>query len=245
MSYTCRNMTVYTAPNTRSYQRSFRISSWSAVAALVGISLFSIYEPEGVSRSTNVALAFLIGAIVLGAVVYALILSSKEAVWKVKHAFQWELTKDKIIQNHKDGGTVEISLNEVTSLHESHGWLLVRGGEPPKGITIPSDLNGFEQIKRELTARCAATPLKVKSSPLTFLPHILWILSFLFLIFSRTRAVVLVSGAALLLLLPLWAAHSLRHIWRSKSIPKPVLFSCLLSWLITSWIVFKCVKAVI
>lgn len=148
-------MTVYGAPDTHSYQRTFRVFSWSAIAALLGIFLFSVFEPQGVSRSTNVALAFLMGAIVLAAVVYAVILSLKEGMWKVKQAFQWELTDDKIIQSHKDGRTVEIPLNAVKSLHEYHGWLLIGGGEPPKGITVPSDLNGYQKIKRELTSHCS------------------------------------------------------------------------------------------
>lgn len=92
-------------------------------------------------------------------------MSPKEAIWKFKQNHQWELAGDKLIQQDKNGGIVEIVLNEVTSLHESHSWLIVRGGEPPKAITIPSDLNGFEQITRDLTTRCAVTPLKSKVSP--------------------------------------------------------------------------------
>ena len=236
-------MTVYTAPSTRPYQRPFRIISWSAIVALLGIFLFSIYEPEGVSRSANVGLAYLMGAIVLGAVGYGLFLSRKEAMWKVEHAFQWELTDGKIVQRHNDGKTVEIALNEVKSLHESHGWLLVRGGEPLRGIAIPSDLNGFEYIKQELNARCGLTPLKVKVSPFAFLPHTLGILSLLCLFISHIPTVVLVSGATLLLVLA-YATMSLRRIWRTKPIPKLVLLSYVLTWLITAWLVFQRVKAV-
>jgi len=238
-------MTVYRAPDTRSYQRLFRIFGWSAIAALVSILLFSIYEPQGVSRSTNVALAFLIGAIALGVIGYGLSLSFKEAMWKVKQASQWELTDDKLVQNHKDGATVEIPLNEVKSLHEYHGWLLVSGGEPLKGITVPSDLSGYEQIKRELTSHCDVTPLKVKISPFSFLPSIVWILLFLLFLFSHISAVTLTSGAASLLLYPVLAAYSLRRIWRTKPIPKLVLLSHILAWLIIAWLYYQRVKAVI
>lgn len=243
--YTRRAMTVYTAPTTPAYQRSFRIFSWSAIALLLGIWVFSIYEPDGVSRSVNIALALLMGAVVLVAIVYAFILSPKEAMRKLKRDLQWELADDKLIQKDKNGGTVEIVLNEVTSLHESHSWLIVRGGDPPKTITMPSDLNGFEQIKRDLTARCAVTPLKSTFSPLSFLPHVLWIVCFLFLIISHIRALVFISGAVLLLIWPLWTARSIRRIWRGRPIPKRLLFSCLLSWLILAWVVFKCVRAVV
>jgi hypothetical protein len=237
-------MTVYTAPSTRPYQRPFRIIGWSAIVLLLGIFVFSIYEPEGVSRSTNVALAYLMGVIVLGAVGYGLAVSSKEAMWKVKHAFRWELTDDKIVQVAKDGAEGHIALNEVKSLHEYHGWLFVRGGEPPRTISIPTNLDGFEQIKQQLATRCSLAPLKVKASPLVCLPHILGLLSLLFLFFSQMRTVVLVS-AATLILVQAWAFKSFRRIWRARPMPPLVLSSYVLTWLILAWLIFRRLEAVI
>jgi hypothetical protein len=237
-------MTVYTAPSTRPYQRPFRIIGWSAIVLLLGIFVFSIYEPEGVSRSTNVALAYLMGVIVLGAVGYGLAVSSKEAMWKVKHGFRWELTDHKIVQVAKDGAEGHIALNEVKSLHERHGWLFVTGGEPPRTISIPSDLDGFEKIKQELTARCSLAPLKVKVSPLAYLPHILGLLSLLSVFFSHIPAVVLVS-AATLVVYQAWAFNSLRRIWRSGPMPPLVVSSYVLSSLILAWLIFQRLKAVI
>jgi len=179
---------------------------------LVSILLFSVYEPQGVSRSTNIALAFLMGAIALAALVYGVILSLKEGMWKVKHAFQWELTDDRIIQSHKDGRTVEIPLNTVRSLHEYRGWLLVSGGEPLKGITVPSDISGYEQIKRELASHCALTPLKVKVSPSSLLPYIVWILLLLLFLISHVPAVILMAGTALLVFYPVLVAYGLRRV---------------------------------
>lgn len=235
---------MHKAPSTRSYQRPFRIISWSAIAALLGIFLFSIYEPEGVSRSTNVGLAYLMGAIVVGLIGYGLSLSSKEAMWKVKHAYQWEMTDDKIVESLKDGGTVEIALNEVKSLEERRGWLLITGGEPPRGIFVPTDVDDFERIKRALTAQCGLTPLKVRVSPVAYLPLMLMLVSVVLVLFSRTPAVVLGSGATLLLL-QAWAVKSLHRIWRGRPIPKLVLVTYVLSWLITAWLVFVQVRAVI
>jgi hypothetical protein len=210
----------------------------------VGIWLFSIYEPQGVSRSTNVTLAFLMGAIALGVIGYGLSQSFKEAMCKAKKAFQWELTDDKIIQSHEDGRTVEIPLSEVKSLHEYHGWLLVSGGEPPKGITVPLDLNGYEQIKRELTAHCAVTPLKVRVSPFSYLPSIVFILLFLLFLFSHVPTVIVIAGTALLVFYPVLVAYSLRRVWRTKSIPKLVLLSHILAWLTIAWLLFQRVKVV-
>jgi hypothetical protein len=228
-------MTVYKPQETRSYQRHFRTYAWSAIAVLLGILLFSIYEPQGVSRPTNIALAFLSGAIVLGAILCAYILSAKQALWDVKHVFQWELTADKIIQKHDDGRTVEISLNDVRTLNEGRGWLFVGGGEPQKTIAIPSDVNGFDQIRRQLMAYCTVTPVNVKRSPIGFLGWGAWISVFVLFVISDSRAVILASGIALLLLYPLLTAHSLRPIWRTKAIPKRILLTYSWVWLILAW----------
>jgi hypothetical protein len=237
-------MTVYTAPSTRPYQRPFRIISWSAIGLLLGISLFSIYEPEGISRSRNIALAYLVGLIVLGAAGYGLALSSREMIWKAKQGFQWELTDSKIVQIDRDGRRGEIALNEIKSLHEYQGWLFVGGGEPPRRIAIPTDLDGFERIKQELTTRSSLAPLKVKVSPLAYAPFMLGLLSLLCLFFSHLPAVVLISSA-MLVLVQGWAIKSFRRIWRARPIPKLFISSYVLSLLILAWLIFERLKAVI
>jgi hypothetical protein len=242
--YTLGLMTVHIAPTTSPYQRPFRIIGWSAIVLLLGIFIFSIYEPVGVSQSTNVALPYVMGVIVLGAVGYGFAVFSKEAMWKVKQGFRWELTEEKLLQTDKDGAKAYIALNEVKSLHEYHGWLFVGGGEPLRTIAIPADLYGFEQIKHELTARCSLEPLKVKVSPIRYLPHILGLLSLLSVIFSHVPAVVLIS-AATLILVQVWAFKSFRRIWRATPMPTLVLSSCVLTWLILAWLIFQHVKSVI
>jgi hypothetical protein len=242
--YSLGLMTVYTAPSTRPYQGPFRVISWSAIGLLLGISLFSVYEPEGISRSTNIALAYFIGVILLGAVGFGLVLAYKEAMRKAKQGFQWELTDDKIVQFDKDGTEAEIALDEVKSLYEYHGWLFAGGGEPPGRIAIPADLDGFERIKQDLIARSSLAPLKVKVSPLAYLPLLLGSLSLLFLFFSHLPGVVLISSA-MLVLVQAWAVNSLRRIWRARPIPKLFMSSYVLSLLILAWLIFERLKAVL
>ena len=62
----------------RQYDLSFRIFATGGIFASA-ILLFSFFEPEGTSHSTNVALAIIMGAIVLGAVVYAYLLAYMDA----------------------------------------------------------------------------------------------------------------------------------------------------------------------
>jgi len=234
-------MPLYTVSTTRPYQRLFRILGWGAIIVLLGICLFSIYDPVERNHSTNVLLAWVAGAIVLGAVVGAVMLSSKEALWKVQRAFQWELTGEKIIQRHEDGTTREIPLTHIESLHEGHGWLIIRGGEPVRQISVPLEINGLEELKRELTAHCAVTPLKVKFSPLSFFPLVLAIAAYCFLFASHNRAVVMVAGAAALLLQG-WAYYWVWRVLRAKPMPRLVMLSFVLSWLLLAWIVYQRTK---
>jgi hypothetical protein len=76
-------MTLYRMPSDRPYLLRFRIFSWSAIAVLLAVALFAAYEPQGVGRFTNVALAVLAGALVLATVVVGLVFSTKDALWKM------------------------------------------------------------------------------------------------------------------------------------------------------------------
>jgi hypothetical protein len=238
-------MTVYRMPSVRPYQRRFRIFSWSAIAVLLAITLFAIYEPQGVSRSTNIALAIFMGAIVIVAIVYGTALSSKEALWKLKHSFQWELTEDKIIQNRANHETIEISLNAIAALREFNGWLFVSGTESQKGIMISQDVDGYDEVRRQLIARCPLTPTK-KANPLAaIIAAVVLATLFGFVIVSHVPAIVIGSGLGLVLLWPAFVGYTLRPFWRAKSVRTRLLITYLLSWLILVWIVFRAVKALI
>ena len=63
-------MPVFRMPQTRQYDLSFRVLAAGGILA-GAILLFSFFEPEGTSHSTNVVLAIIMCAIVLGAVVCA------------------------------------------------------------------------------------------------------------------------------------------------------------------------------
>jgi hypothetical protein len=117
MLYTSWAMTLYQMPAESPYERPFRIFGWSSILALLGICLFSIYEPQGLSHFTNVALAWVAGAIVLTAVVLGTVLSTKEGLWKLNRTYQVELSDGKIIQTRAGSPSVEIPLNQIESLH--------------------------------------------------------------------------------------------------------------------------------
>jgi hypothetical protein len=238
-------MTVYRMPSDRPYQRHFRVFGWSAIAILLATALFAIYEPSDVSRTTNIALAIFMGAIVIVAVFYGMLVSSKEAVWKLKHSFEWELTAEKIIQNRESGDAVEIALNKISTLREFNGWLFVSGSESPKGIMIAQDVPGYDEIRRQLISRCPLTPSPKLNRLAPILPVVVFAVLFALVIFSHVPKVVVASGVALIVFWPLYAAYSLRRIWRIESVRKKLVLSFSLSWLVLLWVVYNALKAAI
>ena len=54
------------------------------------------------------------------------LLSVKDATWKLKRKLSFEVSDGKIIQSSDDAAAVEIPLNNIESLHEYRGLLLVR-----------------------------------------------------------------------------------------------------------------------
>jgi hypothetical protein len=237
-------MTVYRMPSDRPYQRHFRIFGWSAITVLLAITVFAIYEPTGVSRSTNIALAIVMAVIVIVAVFYGMIVASKDSLWKRAESYRWELTDDKIIQN-TNGETVEISLNRIAKLGESNGFLIVRGSDPAEGILISHGVDGYDEIRTRLTALCPLPAVAKSKRLLWILPFVVLATLFALVTVSHAPAVVIASGSALVLLWPAWAGYALRPFWRAKSVRTRLAISFLLSWLILVWVVYQSVRAVI
>jgi hypothetical protein len=68
---------------------------------------------------------------------------------------------------------------------------LVTGADPSNGTAIPSNLEGFEQIRRELTAHCAETPIRLKVSKLPWTADAIFALASLLAVFTHNLAVFL------------------------------------------------------
>jgi hypothetical protein len=242
MLYTCRVMTVYEVPPNSPYQRQFRFLGWGAIVVLLGILLFSIYEPAGLSDSVGHAIGWLAGAIGLAAGVGATILAIKEGTLKLLRRLRFDISDGKIIQTREESASIEIPLDQIDSLHQYRSWLLVRGGIPKRQIAIPREITGFDALKRELLAHCTLTPLKVKIYPLSFLPLVLMIVAYFFLFTSHVRAVVITAGVAALTLQAV-GTYSLWRVWRDKTMHRLVMLTFILTWLVLAWLVYQRVLA--
>ena len=234
-------MTIYTAPATRSYQRPIGISGSVAIVSLLVIFVFSIFEPSGTSHTTNLVLAVLAGGIAVIALVVAVFLFPKEAMWRVEHCFEWELTPESLIQRHKNGKAVELPLNQISSMNENRGWLIVNGGEPLCRVAIPSGIERFDELKRELTSRCSVTPQRIRVKLLFLVPYLAGIVALIFLLISRERVVIVASGVTVLLW-QVWAVNLYLRILRGSPIPRLFLLTFLLTFLVLGWIMFQRLK---
>jgi hypothetical protein len=132
-------MTVYEVPATSPYQRAFRILAWGAIGMLMGILIFSFYEPAGINDSTNHPLGWLAVAIVLVAIVGTIIFGMKEGSWKLMRMLRFEVSDGKIIEM-RGGATsqiIEIPLNQIESLGDHRRWFFVIGGPQENGLPYP------------------------------------------------------------------------------------------------------------
>ena len=172
------------------------------------------------------------------------LLGVKDETWKLKRKLSFELSDERIIQRSDAAAAIEIPLNNIESLHEYRGLLLIRGGEPRQQISVPREINDFEELKRELTLYRHLTVVKAKFNPFSFLPVILMIVAWFLLLTSHARPVVLVAGIAALGLQAV-GAYSLLAALRGKTKLKFIVLMLVFTWLLLAGIVFQRVKSML
>ena len=237
-------MTLYKIPAQDPSQRLFRIFSWGIIILLTGILALSLYDPTELSDSTRRTIGGAAGALVLISIAGAIMLSAKGSMWKLKRAFQFQLSDDKIVQMREGSPTVEMSLTQVESLHEYHGWLIVRGGGPTRQLAIPFEIDGFEELKGKLAAHCAVMRLKTKISILSFVPLVLAVGAYAFLFTSRIVSVVIASGCGALLIQG-WGFYSLWRAYRGKSMNLLLMGAYFFTCLVIVWLVYQRTRAIV
>jgi hypothetical protein len=232
-------MTLYEMPPQSPYQRPFRIFAGAAIIVLLVILCIAIWTPAGLSDEKRKILGWVAAAIVVAAVGVGNRLGFKEGLWKLKVGHRVEISDGKVIQRRPGEPIVEIPVDQIASLRQSRGgWLIIRGGEPERQVAVPSELVGFESLKRELSANRTVSPLKVKFSAWLFLPSASFLLACFFLLTSHNRVVVVAAGGAALLLQG-FSIYSLRRRMQSNRKAKFIaLMTYIVVFLILAWIVY-------
>jgi hypothetical protein len=237
-------MALYQLSKHNPYQRTLRIVSGGAIFSLLGILLFSLFEPAGLSDSIAHSIGWAAGTIMVISILGLTLLGVKDATWKLKRKLSFELSDERIIQRSDAAAAIEIPLNNIESLHEYRGLLLIRGGEPRQQISVPREIDDFEVLKRELTSYHPITVFKAKVYPFSFLPVILMIGAWFLLLTSRARTVVLVAGIAALGLQAV-GAYSLVAALRGKKNSRFIALMLVFTWLLIAGIVFQRVRSVL
>ena len=180
-------------------------------------------------------------AIVVAAVVGAQVLSVMGSGWQAKQRLTIELADGKLIQRRDGSVVAEMPVTEIQSLQQGWGWLVAKSGE--KVITIPVQVVGYSQLRHELSAHAAITPLRLPGFLLALLQFGLTTAAWALLAFSHRRMVIEVSGIAALVFLT-WGAFMARRRLRSKR--APVFLALCYGWsmVVTVWFIFVRLKAV-
>jgi len=232
-------MTQYELPGQSPYQKPFRVVAGVAIILLLAILCIALWTPAGLSDGARKMLAWVAGAIVISAVVGANWVGFKQGFWKLKQGYRVELSDGKLIQRRSGSPLVEIPVNQISSIRQSHGgWLLVRGGQPERQIAVPPEIVGFDDLKRELSASQPIQPERIYVSPLIFLPPLAFIVAVIILFMSHSRAVVIAAGVAALLLQG-FGIFSLRRTMRANPKARFVVLPYVLTFLITCWVVYE------
>jgi len=162
----------------------------------------------------------------------------RDSVDKAWRNVSFDLTDGKIIRAMEGRPPIELLLSEINFLGESRMGLIVRSGEPPKGFVIPRAVDGFEQLKQQLSEYCKVSAIENRASFIPMLPLILTIVLYAILFTAKSRSVALIAGVVALLSQG-WSIFSMRNIWAKTNSPKLVMSVFIFSWLVLLWLVYQ------
>jgi len=234
-------MSLYRVPRRSENWRPFRILAWGTVLLLVGILIFLLYDPIDIGDSGRELLGWATMALMVSVIVVGTGLVSRANVRKLKESYQFELSDGRLSQTREGNQTVEIPLAQIASLHQTAGWLLVKGGELHQKIAIPTEVSGFEELKTALVAYCPVALVKPKVRFLPILILMFLAVACFFLVTSHNRRIVLAAGGTFLLLQGL-GSYSICRLRKKMPRPTLVLFLNVMAWLLMAWVVYLTAK---
>jgi hypothetical protein len=161
----------------------------------------------------------------------------RDSVDKTWRKMSFDLTDGKIIRVMEGRPPIELLLSEINFLGESPMGLTVRSGEPPKGFIIPRAVDGFEQLKRQLSECCKVSA--IENTPfIPVLPLILTIVLYAILFTAKVGTVAVIAGVVALLF-QVWWIFSMRNIWAKTKSPKLVMSVFIFFWFVLLWLVYQ------
>jgi hypothetical protein len=166
----------------------------------------------------------------LGTIVSAIVLASREALRRAEREMIFALDESAIVRKRKGWPDIRIAFSEVDAIRAELRWLVVYSTEPRRKIAIPMDVKDFEVIRAELLRHHS---LSDTSSPRWsgFALPVISVLSWAALLFIRDFWITLAAGSLALVALAIGS----RQLWNllSRSSRRLLMWICLGS----AWIV--------
>lgn len=232
-------MPTYEMPARSPYQKSFRPLAAGVIVLLLIILYISIWTPLSLSDEARKSLAWIAGAVVILAIVAAEWLGIKRGAWKSKQGMQIEIVEGVLIQRRLGKLLAEIPLSQISSLRQTRRWLLIGGSDPERGIAIPTDITGFEELKHEICAGHAVPVVSTRLSASFIAAGVAIVAALFFLVTSRNLTVLIAAACAALIVQAVGTFSLARLVRSNRKVASFLVASYVLEFLAVGWIVYE------
>jgi hypothetical protein len=225
------------APNSDKWQ--FRSGAAIVIAIFLALLCVALWAPDTLTDSTSKELGWAAIALLALFFVGVMWLGVRQQSRELKRKHRVELRDGKITQQNDAGVIVSIDLARIESIHEtSGGSLIVRGVGSEDPIGIPREIQGFDEIKRELLTHHAIEPLGFIGFARILVPTLIVVGLGIMMFASHSRAVRLFVGAFVILIQALWTVVILRTA-RSRKEASAMAAIALLVLVIACWVLYQ------
>ncbi len=205
----------------------FRMLSWGSVLLLLAVTLLLFTLRASGRLNANSDLRFVFAFTLLGTIIGACVLASREALHFAEREMIFVLNDNEIVQKRKGYPDVKIAFSEIATLREELRWLIIKTAEPQRKIAIPNTISGYDAICAELakhhplSARVDRVEFSLKTTALLAAA----ILSWTGVVWFRDVGVVILSGTGGLITLAI-GSHSVWTMLHSR-VRRPLLWAYL------------------
>ncbi len=217
----------------------FRMLSWGSVLLLLAVTLLLFTLRASGRLNANSDLRFVFAFTLLGTIIGACVLASREALHFAEREMIFVLNDNEIVQKRKGYPDVKIAFSEIATLREELRWLIIKTAEPQRKIAIPNTISGYDAICAELakhhplSARVDRVEFSLKTTALLAAA----ILSWTGVVWFRDVGVVILSGTGGLITLAI-GSHSVWTMLHSR-VRRPLLWASLgCAWLMAILLIY-------
>lgn len=218
-----------TLPTRRHDNIMVALVSGGGLLLLFGILFFIAYGPHSIVDRVGPWLVWALVLIVVCAVATSFV-GLRRSFQRVRHDLTFVLNQGELIRKRPGYPDVQIPLPQIKSLYEQSGCLVVTGGDPPRRIAVPEQVENFALLQAELLKHASWTSPPRRRSRLGWITPVLTIICWSLLLFSGNITTTWIAGGGVLVLLSEWS-FKLRH--RLLHSPERVALWIMVGW---SWL---------